>query len=123
MTRLNIRDIKKDLKRWGILEESYEAFETNIPQEQKIWNCTINDYLVQVWLNIKLEVEKVKPKDLLPLIPEEQKWFKKMLVKMLIGRKIYDFSPIATALSSCSAVSQAERDYIHLYAPIRERSH
>jgi len=119
MTRLNIRDIKKDLKRWKILEESYESFETNIPENDKIWNCTLNDYLSQIWINVKMEVHKIPPRELLPMIPKEQTWLKKMLVKMLIGRKIYDFSPIATALSSCSAVSQAERDYIHLYAPIR----
>lgn len=123
MTRYNIREIKKDLKRWNILEESYEAFETNIPDKEKIYNCTINDYLVQIWINMKMEVEKVKPKDLLPLIPEEQKWFKKCLIKMMLGRPVIDYSHVANALLSCSAVSQAERDYIHLHAPIREKSH
>jgi len=121
MTR-NIKDIKKDLKRWKILEESYQAFETNIPENDKIWNCTINDYLSQIWINVKMEVHKIPPRELLPLIPDEQKWFKKMLIKMMLGRPVPDFSPIANALASCEPVSEAERDYIHLIAPIRERS-
>jgi len=123
MTRLNIRDIKKDLKRWKILEESYEAFESNISENDKIWNCTINDYLVQIWINMKLEVHKVKPKDLLPLIPAEQQWFKKMLIKLILGRPVPDFSAVAAALSSCEPVSQSERDYLFQFYPTGCRSH
>lgn len=119
---LSIRDIKKDLIKWGVLDDVYEAFETNIPDEQKIWNCTLNDYVVQMWINLKFEIDKATPKELLPLIPEEQKWFKKMLVKMMIGRPVYDFSPIATALVSSSNVSQEEWDYIYLHSPTRYRN-
>lgn len=120
---LTIRDIKRDLIKWTILEDTYESYEKNIPENQKLWNCTINDYLVQIWINMKLEIDKCKPKDLLPLIPEEQKWFKKMLIKMMLGRKIYDFSPVVDVLSSCSVASKEEMDYIFLHSPIRQKSH
>lgn len=123
MTCLNIRDIKKDLKRWKILEDSYESYESNIPENDKIWNCTINDYIVQIWINMKMEVEKVKPKDLLPLIPVEQVWFKKMLIKMILGRPCLNFSAVANALSSCEPVSEEERNHIHLMRPTRGKSH
>lgn len=120
---LSIKDIKKDLMKWNILEDSYESFEKNIPEKQRVWNCTINDYLVQIWINLKLEVDKTPPAQLLTLIPHEQAWFKKCLIKMLVGRKVFDFSPVADALSSCSAISQDERNYIFLHAPIRGKSH
>jgi len=119
---LTIKDVKKDLIKWNILEEVYEAYEDNIPKEQQLWNCTVNDYLVQVWINCKMEIDKVSAKDLLPLIPEEQKWLKKMLIKMMLGRKIFDFSPIVQVLADCDKPSQDELDYLFLHSPIGHRN-
>ena len=120
---LTIREIKQDLKRLNILDESYEAFESNIKDTDKSFNCTINDYLVQIWINVKLEVQKCKPHYLLPLIPHEQVWFKKILIKMMIGRKIYDFSPLANALAFSEPVSESEKDYLFQFYPTGSRSH
>lgn len=116
---LTIRQIKQDLKRWNILQESYESFEINISETDQKYNCTINDYIVQIWINMKMEVLKCEPKDLLHLIPNEQIWFKKMLIKMIIKRKITDFSPVARELALCNKPTSEERDYLHLYYPLR----
>ena len=119
---LTIKDIKKDLKRWNVLEESYDLFEDNIKIDDRIWKCTINDYLVQVWINLKMEIDKVKAKDLLPLIPEEQAWFKKMLIKMIVGMKVYDFSAVAEALACCHKPSKQESEYLFQYYPLGHRN-
>ena len=120
---LTIREIKLDLIKWNILEDSYNSYEKSIKDTDKLFNCTIDDYLVQIWINMKIEVEKFKPRELLPLIPIEQVWFKKMLIKMLIGQPCLNLAPLANALASCSAVGADEAKYLHLMRPTRGKSH
>lgn len=119
MRPVTIRDIKRDLIKWNILDECYKQYEDLINDEDKIYNCTVSDYLVQIWINMKMEVDKVPAKHLIRLIPEEQSWYKKMLIKMMLGRKVIDFTPVAEHLKQCSPPGQPELNHLHSLYPRR----
>jgi hypothetical protein len=119
---LTIRDIKKDLKRWCVLRECYGQYEENIPDEDRLWRCTINDYLVQIWINMKMEIDNTKVSDILKLIPKEQEWLKKQYIKMLCGQPVFQFEKLVNALRDVEKPSDLEKKYLFEHYPVGHRS-
>lgn len=79
---------------------------------------SVNDFLVQVWVNYKIE-DGFKLKDLLRHIPKEQAWLKRDYIKALIGKPCVDLTPIKEALSNCEPPTREEMEYIQQHSPIR----
>ena len=107
--------IKKELRSMRVLDELYDMYENLTGDKGQL---TMNDWLVQVWVNYKVK-EGCKVKDLLRHIPKEQNWYKKNLVKALIGRPVLDKTALVDALEDCEPVSKEEMEYIQAHSPIR----
>lgn len=119
----SIRKIKEELNRLNILQDSYDYYEQNISiEEQKKGLCTIDDYLVQIWCSVKKDLG-CSTAEILKGIPKEQSWYKKIVIKGLVGRKAYNWYPLRVALASVEDEPiEPYRDYQRLYFPIGERT-
>lgn len=107
--------IKKDLRLRGCLDGMHEIYDNLSGDKGQL---TREDFLVQVWINYKIE-DGCKLKDLLRLIPKEQSWLKRNYIKGLIGKPTIDPSPILKALKECEPVSFDEMNYIQAHSPVR----
>lgn len=118
----SIRKIKEELNRLNILQDSYDYYEQNISiDEQKKGLCTVNDYLVQIWCSVKQELG-TPTIEILKGIPKEQNWYKRIVIKGLVGRKAVNWYPLRHALSIVEDEPvEPYRKYQHLYYPIGER--
>lgn len=109
---LTIEEIKKQLREMNVLDDVYDIYDEKVT---KGWGLSVNDLIVQVWIDLMLK--KHKPSFILPLIPHEQVWFKRILIKMMIGHKVFNFEKVINALEQCDKISEDELHHIHLYHP------
>ncbi len=118
----SIRKIKEELKHLNILQDSYDAYEENISiMEQKKELCTIQDYLVQIWCNVKKELG-TPTHEILKGIPIEQKWYKTFVIKALVGKKVVNWYILSQALAEIEDEPiEPYRNYQREYYPIGER--
>ncbi len=107
--------IKRDLRARGCLEGLYNVYEDLSGDKGQL---SMNDFLVQVWINYKVE-DGCKLKDLLRQIPKEQYWLKKSYIRGLIGKPKRDYTNVIEALKECQPVSMEEMNYIQAHLPVR----
>ena len=114
---MSIKFIKNDLKDLGILETCYDEYDSQITDTDL---CSVDDFLVQMWFyHVK---NRLSSADILKRIPKNQNWFKKILVRSQLGRKVINWSILREALDNVkNEPSDQYRDYQREYFPIGER--